>query len=187
MRRFTILSLMGVVLGVAVAAAALRSANNYWAGGLLVATVILMGTAALGAVYSAGRRRAARLGFTVFAAGYFALAFLGLSDQIRAMLPTTWLLTYIHQLAAPPIIYGTPTIGAQPGDFVTLPSDTLSLPVPVGVDVPGGWKLFMPGAANYEAFSVVGHSLFTLLAGLLGMVIAVRCQANQARLRDQAN
>ena len=46
MRRFTILSLMGVVLGVAVAAAALRSANDYWAGGLLVATVILIGTAA---------------------------------------------------------------------------------------------------------------------------------------------
>ena len=41
------------------------------------------------------------------------------------------------------------------------------------------WKSLLPGAANYEAFSVVGHSLFALLAGILGMVIARRYQARQ--------
>ena len=39
----------------------------------------------------------------------------------------------------------------------------------------------LPGAANYEAFSVVGHCQFALLAGLLGMVIARRYQARQER------
>jgi hypothetical protein len=210
MRRFTILSLMGVVLGVAVAAAALRSANNYWAGGLLAATVILIGTAALGAVYSAGSRRAARLGFVIFAAGYFALAFLGLFDQIRAMLPTTRLLTYIHDLAAstpiyPGYIVSQPYFVTQPGQFATFPSNNSAAPPlvfgpapgapaitpPIAVspsgDASNGWNLLLPGAANYEAFNVVGHCLFTLLAGLLGAVVALRCQAKQTRLRDQAN
>ena len=43
------------------------------------------------------------------------------------------------------------------------------------------WKAVLPGAANYESFSVVGHCLFALLAGLLGMVIARRYEARQER------
>jgi hypothetical protein len=39
----------------------------------------------------------------------------------------------------------------------------------------------LPGAANYEAFSAVGHRQFALLAGLLGMFIARRYQARQER------
>ncbi|MGO9464117.1 MAG: hypothetical protein ACLQIB_09065 [Isosphaeraceae bacterium] len=73
MRRFTILGLMGLVLGLAVAIAALRNADDHWAVGLLLATALHMGVAALGAVYHAGRRRAGRLGFAVFGGGYFAL------------------------------------------------------------------------------------------------------------------
>jgi hypothetical protein len=43
------------------------------------------------------------------------------------------------------------------------------------------WKAMLPGAVNYEAFSIVGHCLFALLAGLLGMAIARRYQARQER------
>ena len=89
MRRFTILGLMALVLGFAVAIAALRNADDHWAGGLLLATALLIGVAALGAVYHGGRRRAGRLGFAVFGGGYFALAFLGLSEPNVARLPTT--------------------------------------------------------------------------------------------------
>ena len=102
MRRFTILGLMGLVLGVAIAVAALRNADDYWAGGLILATAHLIGVVTLGAVYHTGRRRAGRLGFAVFTGGYFALAFLGLSDQNLAKLPTTWLLVYVHQRVAAP-------------------------------------------------------------------------------------
>ena len=101
MRRFTILGLMGVVLGMAVAIAALRNADDYWAGGLLLTTVMLIGVATLGACYHSGRRRAGRLGFAVFAGGYFALAFLGLSPNHLAKLPTSWLLSYVHQRVEP--------------------------------------------------------------------------------------
>jgi hypothetical protein len=58
MRRFTILGLMGLVLGVAVAVAALRNADDYWAGGMMLATGLLIGVATLGAAYHSDRRRA---------------------------------------------------------------------------------------------------------------------------------
>ena len=64
---------MGLVLGLAVAIAALRNADDHWAGGLLLATAVLLGVAAFGAVHHAGRRRAGRLGFAVFGGKYFAL------------------------------------------------------------------------------------------------------------------
>jgi len=161
MRRFTILGLMGLVLGLAVAVAALRNADDYWAGGLLLATALLTGVAALGAVYHSGRRRAGRLGFAVFGGGYFALAFLGLSQPNLTRLPTTWLLRYVHEKVAP----------TSMGNGVwVLPG-------------PNGWTSMLPGAANYDAFSVVGHCLFALLAGLLGIFIATRYLARQDSVR----
>jgi hypothetical protein len=51
----------------------------------------------------------------------------------------------------------------------------------VGTPGPARGKSLSPGAANYEAFSVVGHSLVTLLAGLLGIVVARGYQARQER------
>src|SRR5215813_13329259 len=104
MRRFTILGLMGSVLGMAVAIAALRNADDNWAGGLLLGTAVLIGVVTLGAFYHSGRRRAGRLGFAVFGGGYFALAFLGLSDHNLGRLPTSWLLFYVHQRVTPPQI-----------------------------------------------------------------------------------
>ena len=43
MRRFSIRTLMGHVLAVAVAFAALRGANEYWAGGLTLCVLALLG------------------------------------------------------------------------------------------------------------------------------------------------
>ena len=202
MRRFTILSLMGLVLAVAVAIAALRNADDYWAGGLMLATALLIGVVTLGAVYDSGRRRARRLGFAVFAGGYFAMAFLGLSDRNLAKLPTTWLLEYVHQRVAPPptftmvtntgpgqvvpgtILTNTVTAGALPNTFMTT---TISQGVVTNSSTaapPARWKSLLPGAANYEAFTAVGHSLFALMAGLLGMIIARRYQARLERLLE---
>jgi hypothetical protein len=41
MKRITILSLMGLVLALAVAIAALRRADDYWAGGLVLAVALI--------------------------------------------------------------------------------------------------------------------------------------------------
>jgi hypothetical protein len=184
MRRFTILGLMWLVLATAVAVAALRNADDYWAGGLMLATVLLIGVVILGAVYHSGRKRAGLLGFAVFAGEYFALAFLGLSDQNLARLPTTWLLTYVHQQVAPvhtfTVTYMGPGTG-QTGQGTFLMSDVSRNPAAntvtttttsqfgVANSVSGGrsapWKSLLPGAANYEAFSVVGHCLFPCWPG----------------------
>jgi hypothetical protein len=204
MRRFTILGLMGLVLGVAVAVAALRNADDYWAGGLMLATVLLIGVVTIGAVYHSGRRRAGRLGFAVFGGGYFAMAFLGLSDQNLTKLPTTWLLVYVHQRVAPPQPYTTFTlVGAPQGTVLTsnvtpgpvansvttITTSQLTLTNSVGVATPAPWKSLLPGAANYQAFSVIGHCLFALLAGLMGIVIALWYHARQRRAlnTDQAS
>jgi hypothetical protein len=198
MRRFTILGLMGLVLGMAVAIAALRNADDYWAGGLMLATALLIGVITLGAFYSSGRQRAGRLGFVVFGGGYFALAFLGLSDLNLAKLPTTWLLIYVHQRVAPQTFILTVTGGraGQTGQGTILTSNVTSGPgantvtttttwlAPasgVNGDPSARWRSLLPGAVNYAAFSVVGHCLFALLSGLLGMVIAWGYQARQER------
>src|SRR5262249_42272420 len=117
MRRFSIRSLMAFVVVAAVAVAALRNADDYWAGGLLLGTSLFIGVATLGAIYHSRRRRAVPLGFPVFGGGYFSLAFLGLSDQNLAKLPTTWLLSYVHQRVAPPQTFIYTFTGAGPGQF----------------------------------------------------------------------
>src|SRR5262245_26625519 len=102
MRRFTILGVMGLVLVMAVGLAALRNANEYWAGGLLTFTSLLFGLALLGALCGRPEKRPGRLGFVVLGGGYFALAFLGLSDANLNKLPTSQALSYVHQKVVGP-------------------------------------------------------------------------------------
>src|SRR4051794_4290798 len=102
MRRFTILGVMGLVLVMAVGLAALRGANDYWAGGLLGATPLLFGWALIGALCGRPETRPGRVGFVVLGGGYFALAFLGLSDSNLSKLPTSRLMTYAHQRVGGP-------------------------------------------------------------------------------------
>lgn len=197
MRRFTILGLMVLILAVAIAAAALRNADDYWAGGLLLGTTLLIGVTGIGAFYHSGRGRANRLGFVVFAGGYFALVFLGLSEPNLAKFPTSWLLLYVHQRVAPPqpvsfvytvqpVVPGTAVVqgvqGTGPISRKTTITATASPPVVLSnfapAASPAGWSSFLPGAANYQAFSAVGHCLFSVVAGMLGMLIARRYWAN---------
>jgi hypothetical protein len=200
MRRITIIGLMGLVLGIAVAIAALRNADDYWAGGFMMATALLIGVVTLGAFYHSGRQRAGRLGFAVFGGGYFALAFLGLSEQNLARLPTTWLLSYVHQHVAPPQTVtftitgntwgpsGQGTIQAgnvAPGTLAFTSSTATSSQFAVvngaSGNPPSRWWSLLPGAANYEAFSMIGNCQFALLAGLLGAAIARRYERRQER------
>src|SRR5258708_641851 len=97
MKRFTILSLMGIVVVLAVGIAALRQADDDWAGGMLRATPLFLCTALVGGLCGKEASRSRRLGFASFGWAYFALAFLGLSDDNLARLPTSRLLQYVHQ------------------------------------------------------------------------------------------
>src|SRR4051794_8501084 len=102
MRRFSILGLMGLIVALAIGLAALRGANEYWAGGLLLATPVLLCVALVGALCGKKRSRAGRLGFAVFGGAYFALAFLGLSEANLAKLPTSMLLRFVTERVVPP-------------------------------------------------------------------------------------
>src|SRR5437764_1137610 len=97
MRRFTILTLMAGITVLAIGLAALRDANAVWAGVLLLATLLLLGTAALGVIYGQGRSRAGWLGFSLFGGTYLAMV-IGpwLAESIGEKLPTTQALRYVH-------------------------------------------------------------------------------------------
>lgn len=177
MKRISIRALMGVVLATAVAIAALRSADDYWAGGLFLITPLVLCVALIASVCGRARPRARRLGFAILGGGYFAVSLLGQSEANLAKLPTPWLLVYVHQKAAPPLSFGTFTVsmvgnmGTITGTSSTSPGFNVVTnsipPVP-----PSRWARLLPGAANGEAFIVVGQCLFSLLAGLMGAGIA---------------
>jgi len=205
-RRFTILGVMGLVLVSAVGLAALRGANDYWAGGLLTVTPLLFGLALIGALCGRPEKKAGRLGFVVLGGGYFALAFLGLSDANLNKLPTSQALSYAHQkVAGPGPIVMTTRI--MPSGSTYVPASVLSRPVPAPLNLPPvvlpdgttsvgdvdadgmldlfvtnsvSWGAVLPGAANYDAFHVVGHCLVSLMTGGVGALVARRV-ASRAR------
>jgi hypothetical protein len=84
--RFTIASLLGVVLFFGVGFAALREANDLWESGLFTLTVGILLVGVLLAVYRAQTKRAYWVGFALFGWVYLALT---LVPSIEARLLTT--------------------------------------------------------------------------------------------------
>ncbi len=201
MRRFRILTLMVLIFALAVAIAALRNADDLWAGGLMLVTPLVLCIALVGASCGRKSRRAGRLGFAIFGGAYFALAFLGLSESNLALLPTSKLLKLAHNRVTPGtyLVYFTAMQTGKTG-ATTTESFTLARPAMKTTQVPKvarsgldatavtrawrttldpadgslRWRAILPGAANLAAFSAVGHCLFALLAGLLGSAVALR-------------
>jgi hypothetical protein len=69
MRRFSIRSVMSFVIVSALGLAALRNADELWAGMVLLFAMGSVGVAVLGAVFLRGRERAWWAGFAFFAGG----------------------------------------------------------------------------------------------------------------------
>lgn len=177
MRRFSILGLMGFVLAIAFAFAALRGSNAFWSGGLLLVTLGLLGFAILASF----RGRVGWLGFLVACGGYF-LAVRALPATETASLPTSLLLDYAQDRFVPPasitfnslslpfMTASPPTIpstdpGASTGtvNFVTVPSPT--------------WNPLAAGAPNVDSYRSIGQNLFALLFGWLGSIVARRMRS----------
>lgn len=97
MRRLSIRTLMAFVLIFAVGLAALRNANDLWAGVMLLFALAVVGVAVIGGVILRGRERCWWAGFAFFGGGYLALAigpWFGSADQSR--LVTTHLLESVR-------------------------------------------------------------------------------------------
>ena len=92
MRRFSIRTLMAFIVASAVGLAALRNANDLWAGMMLLFALASVGVAVLGASHMSGQERAWWMGFAVFGGGYLVAALC----PVRSELATTHLMEYLQ-------------------------------------------------------------------------------------------
>jgi hypothetical protein len=152
MRRIPIRTLMVLILLSAIGLAALRNASNLWAGMMLLTALGIVGVAVLGAAILSGREQCWWGGFAFFGGGYLALA-VGpwLSDTFEPKLATSQLIKEIYgwKFESPYL----PKVKVVEIDEVK------------GVSKE---RLVTPKKPAYEYFQRVGHSLFALLAGLIG-------------------
>ena len=97
MRRYSIRTLITFVFLTAVGLAALRNANELWAGMMLLTALTAVGVAVLGAAIMPGQERCWWLGFAVFSGGYLGLTFVPVvSAEIGPRLVTTTTLGFAH-------------------------------------------------------------------------------------------
>jgi hypothetical protein len=100
-RRFSVRSLMALVLMSAVGLAALRNANEVWSGTMLMVAYGAVATAVMATLILRRGERYGWAGFAIFCGGYLAIA-IGplLSDAYRPHLGTTHFLNYVHSQVA---------------------------------------------------------------------------------------
>jgi hypothetical protein len=169
MRRFSIRALMASVVASAIGLAALRDANAMWAVIMLLVALSAIDAAILAAVLMPGRPRAWWAGFAAFSGGYLVA---GLSPA-GLELSTTRALGYVHsQVLKPPEAWSVPQVADSASPSLAAPS----------VPPVNPWRAALPGAADLAAFERVGHSLFALLAGLVGGTVAVFVHARRERV-----
>jgi hypothetical protein len=188
LRPFSIRARMALILGSAVGLAALRNANEVWARVTTTIALALFCAAVLWTIFLRGHWRAWWLGFAVFSGAYLFVSFSPLRDGLGARR----VLQYIHEKIAGSAIATFEISRSGPSSIlcrvVTSNGDVRVRTVPENVfnsarsqDIlfsiapPSRWQSTLPGVANADAFQRVGDSLFALLSGLVGGMIAVRC------------
>ena len=160
MRRSSIRGLMAVVIAAAVGLAVLRNANQWWAGAMLLVALVAIWNAVRRAVVLRDEEKYRQAGFALACDAYLIVAL----GPLQPSLSTTRLLNYLHAQMHPPLrveILSSRSVTYAPGAK------------PVVVTRPVGARLKMPIASTApDAFLRVGHSLFALLAGLAGGMVA---------------
>lgn len=191
MRRYSIRTLMASIVLVAVGLAALKNASEVWAGMLLLLALAAIGVAALGTIIMRGRERCWWAGFALFGGAYLALAVAPwLGDAFRPRLGTTHLLGYLHARmfgSSPPaledsealtLILKEQELGAAIASTKRLLRNPNADPAVQAITkelaaIRRQLAANKSAAPRSEQFQSVGHSLFTLLAGLAGGTVGV--------------
>jgi hypothetical protein len=114
--RFSIASLLGLVLFVAVAFAALREANDLWDSGLFTLAVSLLLASVLLAVHRTDRKRAFWLGFALAGGSYLVAS---LIPPVESRLLTTKMLSYLDTKMADRVIAMTWAVATSGGSGST--------------------------------------------------------------------
>jgi hypothetical protein len=186
MRRFSIRRLMAFVFLSSVGLAALRNAGELWAGMMLLAALTAVGVALMGAVILRGKERYWWAGFAFFGGGYLALA-IGpwLSDTMQPRLGTTHLLGQLHgrmhpsrvdanrelanlQIARETLAFRLEQIRA----VARTPLDPACVDAQEKLAAVDQAMVAIKSMVTRDQFERVGHSLFALLAGLVGGMVA---------------
>jgi hypothetical protein len=200
MRRFSIRTLTAFIAVAAIGLAALRDANDLWAGMLLLLALAAVAIAVMGAVIVRGGERYWWAGFAFFGGGYLAVA-VGpwLGDTFEPQLGTTQILHHAHdrmmKSAAPTLDNAELAELRQRrlelrSTFMQVRSRKESDPALILTKRSLAKVDQQLAAADtvppFDHFRRVGHSLFTLLAGLLGGTIAVWFYMRRERARSGA-
>lgn len=148
MRRFSIRTIMALIVVSAIGLAALGNASHLWAALMLLFALGCVGVALLGAAILRRKERYWWAGFVFFAGGYLVLAFAPWSSQTFGVrMGATYLREELYSRVSPEIPGGN-TINQQ--------------------------QMFrFARAVNLDLFRRVGHSLFSLLSGLMGGTVAL--------------
>ncbi len=183
MRRISIRTLMAFVLVSAVGLAALRNATELWAQVMLMTSFLAVGVAVLGASLMRGRERAWWLGFAVFGGGYLALSVgPSVGDPFRQQLVTThWIGQLRNLMFASNVEYLSlekQEIEAELAKLRPLIPKFKYDPVVTSLannlrEIQAQLTASKNAGLRYDHFQRIGHTLFALLAGLLGGSVAV--------------
>jgi hypothetical protein len=181
--RFTIASLLVVVLVLGVGIAALREASDFWNSGVFTVALGVMVVSVFLAIHRSDSRRAFWLGFALFGGGYLALS---LVPSIESRLMTTKALAYLDSKVPgrTQTFFTVRLAGAGPGTpgnqlqaVAFSPQGNQVATSSVGTvrlwDVATG-RLVSGWGGTSENFVRIGHSLLALLAGWIGGLLSRR-------------
>jgi hypothetical protein len=167
MRRISIRTMMAFVVVAGVGLATLRNASEFWAVTLLLADLIAVGVALLGAAFLRGREQAWWAGFALFSCGYLAFV-MGL-----------WFDFALHSQAVmiPVIRYAYDRINPEAAiQEATLKDARLS----------GARPLPPSPRPAFVEFQRMVHALVALLSGLVGGMVATGFHARRERVEAAA-
>jgi hypothetical protein len=182
LRRFSIASMMGFVVLLAVGMAALRYPTKLWASLFLSVTLVVLVVAVLGGLFRRGLDRSFWAGFALCGWFYFILS-CGpwFNDVVSPLLFTTACLDLIYPHVAAP--EQTAMVLMEPGSIGL--AGGFGGPPPPPKSIWDHWWDIDNAAAGFSVannfdvnrslpFQLIGHSLLALIFGYTGGVIARR-------------
>jgi hypothetical protein len=174
--RFSIASLLALVVFVAIGLAALQAASDAWDGGVFALALLTLLTSTLLAVHRRGRDRAFWIGFTLFGSAYLVAS---LVPNIEPRLPSTKGLAYLDSKISKRVVSytwrtvstgGSTTSGNVPQTFAfTTNGSTLAANNPPTAML---WSIagspLSGSSGSMENFVRIGHSLLAFVMALAG-------------------